>query len=67
MGSVRKLILRTSLFYFGAVFGLVVGLLLSQLVIWTTIGAAVYQARVDQYEIDRAIFYKGGSYERKEN
>jgi hypothetical protein len=52
----KHLITRTSLFYIGAVFGLCVGLAVGQLGIFVTIGKAVYDARVDQQEMDAKIF-----------
>lgn len=52
----KRLLTRSAIFFIGAVFGLIIGLLLSQLVIYTTIGAAVYNARLDQYEMDKKIF-----------
>jgi hypothetical protein len=57
MGKMKRLILNTSLFYIGAVFGLVIGLAIGQLGIFVTIGKAVYDARCEQYQEDRAIFY----------
>jgi uncharacterized membrane-anchored protein YhcB (DUF1043 family) len=48
----KDAITKTSLFYIGAVFGLVVGLAIGQLGIFVTIGKAVYDARVDQQADD---------------
>lgn len=55
----KRLIIRLSIFYIGAVFGLVLGLSLGLAFVYCTIGKAVYDARVDQYQMDREIFYKG--------
>jgi hypothetical protein len=56
--KIKRLITRTSIFFIGAVFGFVSCILLAQLSIWTTIGKAVYDARVDQQEMDAKIFNK---------
>lgn len=53
---VKRLVTRSSIFFAGAVVGIVIGLALSQVVIYTTIGAAVYNARVEQQAIDKKIF-----------
>lgn len=52
----KRLITRSAIFFAGAVFGLVIGLLFSQVVIYTTIGAAVYNAMVETQEMDKKIF-----------
>lgn len=44
-------------FWDGSIFGLIIGLLISQFIIWATIGKAVYDAKVEQYKVDRETFY----------
>jgi hypothetical protein len=51
-------IVKTSIAFIWAVFGLCVGLAIGQLGVFVTIGKAVYDARVDQYQMDREIFFK---------
>jgi uncharacterized membrane-anchored protein YhcB (DUF1043 family) len=53
----KKYILNSSIFFIGSVFGLVVGVMIGVVFVWLTIGAAVYNARADQYQYDRALFY----------
>jgi hypothetical protein len=56
--KMKRLILRTRLFYIGAVFGLCVGLAIGLVFTFCTSGKISYDARVDQYQMDSEIFYK---------
>jgi ABC-type nitrate/sulfonate/bicarbonate transport system permease component len=53
----NRIITRLSIFFIGAVFGLCVGVAIGLWFTWSTIGRAVYDARCEQYQVDRETFY----------
>lgn len=52
-----RIITRLSIFFEGAVFGLVVGLLIGVVAYMAETAYIDHRARVEQYQQDRAIFY----------
>lgn len=54
---IKKLITRSSIFFAGAVVGLIVGALISVVFVICETAYIDHRARVDQYQIDREIFY----------
>lgn len=53
----KRLITRLAIFYNGAVFGLIVGLLIGVVFVICETAYIDHRARVEQYQYDRAIFY----------
>jgi len=51
-------IAKTSVAFIWAVFGLVVGLAIGLVFCFCASGKIAYDARADQYQMDREIFYK---------
>ena len=53
----KRLITRTAIFFAGSVFGLVVGVSIGVVAYMLETAYIDHRARVEQYQVDRVIFY----------